>query len=129
MSQKLTRLNRKLLRKVFGVFSFTTALFIFQACYGTPQDFQADFLIEGTVKSANSGTPAEGIKITVNDDYMIYTDSNGAFEIYMMKIESYKLSLEDIDLEENGSFISKDTTLTPALDSNHIAVDILLNEK
>ena len=109
MSQKLIRLNRTILRKVFGIFSFTTALFIFQACYGTPQDFMPDFLIEGTVKSANSGTPVEGIQITVNDEYMIYTGPNGEFEIYMMKIESYKLSLEDIDLEENGSFISKDT--------------------
>ena len=48
--------------------SFTTALFIFQACYGTPQP---DFMLEErgeapmlfTVKSKASGEPLGGIRI------------------------------------------------------------------
>jgi len=41
----------KLLKKIVGGLSFTTAPFVFQACYGTPQDSGPDAYKEGIVKS------------------------------------------------------------------------------
>ena len=43
------------IRKIIGGMSLTTAMFIFQACYGTPQDMGLDMLVEGQVKSLTSG--------------------------------------------------------------------------
>jgi hypothetical protein len=44
----LQEMKRNLLRRVLGSLSLTTAAFIFQACYGTPQDFGLDVYISGT---------------------------------------------------------------------------------
>ena len=45
------------IKKLIGGLSLTSTMFIFQACYGTPQDFGMDVLIEGQVKSKTSGLP------------------------------------------------------------------------
>ena len=34
-------------RKIIGGLFLTSVAFVFQACYGTPQDFGNDLLIEG----------------------------------------------------------------------------------
>lgn len=34
-------------RKIIGGLCLTSVAFVFQACYGTPQDFGNDLLIEG----------------------------------------------------------------------------------
>ena len=48
-------MNRKSwIRQLITGVSFTSALFVFQACYGTPQDFGVDILVEGKVKSKSS---------------------------------------------------------------------------
>jgi len=38
-------------KKILGGLSLTSALFIFQACYGTLHDMGLDIFIEGQVKS------------------------------------------------------------------------------
>ena len=55
-------MKRNWVRRIIGGISFTSALFVFQACYGTPQDFGFDLFIEGQVKSASTGLPVKGIK-------------------------------------------------------------------
>ena len=47
-------------RKIIGGLCLTSVAFVFQACYGTPQDFGNDLLIEGQVTSKISGLPIKG---------------------------------------------------------------------
>lgn len=131
MAKRIAKIKRSALKKIFAVFSFTTALFIFQACYGTPQGWEFDIQIEGTVKSANSGDPINNIQLQLsisNGDHKVYTDSSGAFSFYTPRQEQLTISIKDIDEELNGSFAAKDTIIVPAQDSNRISIDILLNE-
>lgn len=130
MTKKTAKIKRRILKNILGVFSFTTALFIFQACYGVPQDYYEEgFVIEGSVKSAETGNPIEGIQITANDGPMTYTNSSGTFTLYMMKIRTLKLSIEDVDRRNNGIFFPQDTTILNSFDTYQVHVDILLNEK
>ncbi|MCK4879897.1 MAG: hypothetical protein KAS82_04520, partial [Bacteroidales bacterium] len=88
------------------------ALFVFQACYGMPQDMQDDVFIQGKVVSQTTNLPVEGIKVK-SDLYEHYgvTDSLGAFSFYTPWISTLRLSIEDTDPESDGSYISKDTVL------------------
>jgi putative lipoprotein (rSAM/lipoprotein system) len=105
-------MKRNWRRKLLGGLSLTTALFIFQACYGTPQDIGLDLFIEGQVKSKATGTPIKGIKVSVADKVQYeYTDADGKFSFYTESAISYKIKFEDIDSNLNGSFFDKDTVL------------------
>jgi hypothetical protein len=121
-------MKRNLIKKLIGGLSFTTALFVFQACYGTPQDLGADVYIEGLVKSRKTGLPIKGIKVSVADNPQYqYTNEDGSFSFYTEFTESCKIKFQDIDSDQNGSFIDKDTTLTNLTDQ--IYLNILLQEK
>lgn len=99
-------------RKLLCGLSLTSALFIFQACYGTPQDMGLDVFIEGQVKSKKTGLPVKGIKVSVTDKLQFeYTNADGKFSLYTETANSYKLKFEDIDSNLNGLFEVKDTLL------------------
>jgi hypothetical protein len=120
-------MKRNLLRKLLGGLSLTTAVFIFQACYGSAQDFGLDVYISGIVKSAKTGVPVKGIKVSVvnNPQYTISAD-DGSFSFYTEPAAECKLQFTDIDAELNGKFESRDTTLiNPA---GEIHLEILLKE-
>lgn len=121
-------MKRNWIRRIIGGLSFTSALFVFQACYGTPQDFGTDILIEGQVKSKNSGLPIEGIKVSVEDN-TAYDLSNyiGRFSFYTEWIDHMKIKFEDIDSTKNGLYINKDTILT--YNPGQIDLEIKLDEK
>jgi hypothetical protein len=121
-------MKKNLIRKIIGGLSFTTAMFVFQACYGTPQDFGLDLLIEGQVKSKTSGLPIKGIKVSVenNMQYEI-TDENGEFSFYTEKHEGLTLQFQDIDSIQNGLFNTKDTVLSKI--GEKVYLNILLEEK
>jgi hypothetical protein len=115
-------------KKLLGGLSFTTALFIFQACYGTPQDMGADVYIHGLVKSKKTGQPIKGIKVSVADNPQYqYTSDDGSFSFYTETAESCKIIFEDIDSNQNGAFNNKDTTLINLTDQ--VYLNILLVEK
>ena len=100
-------------RKLLGGLSLTSALFIFQACYGTPQDMGLDVFIEGQVKSKKTSLPVKGIKVSVTDKMQFeYTNADGKFSLYTETADNYKLKFEDIDSNLNGLFDVKDTLLT-----------------
>ncbi len=105
-------MNRKQLRILFGSLSFTTALFVFQACYGIPQDMQDDVYINGQIVSGNTNLPLNGIKVEseLSAHYAI-TNSQGQFAFYTPWTESLKLTIEDTDHASDGSYKSKDTVL------------------
>jgi len=121
-------MKRNLIRKIVGGLSFTSALFIFQACYGTPQDIGLDLLIEGQVKSKTSGLPIKGIKVSVAD-YIQYdkTDEEGKFSLYTERREGIRLQFQNIDSVQNGIYIDKDTVLKNL--NEKIYIDIVLEEK
>jgi len=116
------------IKKIIGGLSLTSAMFVFQACYGTPQDFGSDFLLEGQVKAASTGLPIPGIKVsTPNDMQYQTTNDEGKFSFYTQKSDSLKLFFEDIDSTQNSVFLPKDTLLVNA--ENKVFLNISLDEK
>ena len=116
-----------LIKKIIGGLSFTTALFIFQACYGTAQDFGLDLKIEGQVKSKSTGDPIKGIKVSVENSMQYeYTNEEGKFLFYAEIADKMKILFEDIDSSKNGLYINKDTILSDFND--HVYLDILMEE-
>ena len=115
-------------KKLIGGFSLGTALFIFQACYGTPHDFGLDIFIEGQVKSEKSNLPVKGIRVSVEDlpQYTI-TDENGKFSFYTEASQAYNVKFVDTDAGLNGSFYETDTLLTNI--NKSVYLNILLKEK
>jgi len=110
-------------RNILGGLCLTSVAFVFQACYGTMQDFGNDLLIEGKVVSKNTGLPIQGIKVSVFDGNNVlpqyeHTDVNGNFSFYTIKLQNAKIRFEDIDANENGSFATKDTVITIVNDQN-----------
>ena len=100
-------------RKIIGGLCLTSIAFVFQACYGTPQDIGQDLLIEGQVTSKTSGLPIKGIKVSV-DERVQYanTDENGKFSLYMDKLQHAKIKFTDVDSTRNIWFSNKDTLIT-----------------
>jgi hypothetical protein len=120
-------MKRKFLRKLLGGLSLTTAVFIFQACYGSAQDFGLDVYISGRVRSDKTGLPVKGIRVSVADNPQYqFTGTDGSFSLYTVQDAECKLLFDDIDSGVNGTFSSKDTTLiNPA---GEIHLEILLKE-
>lgn len=121
-------MKRNVLRKIVGGLSFTSALFIFQACYGTPQDFENDILIEGQVKAKTTGMPIEGIKVSINENMQYQmTDQEGKFSFYTQQFGGLTLQFQDVDSIQNGHFLEKDTALSGSND--RVFLEISLEEK
>jgi len=115
-------------RKLLTILSFSTALFIFQACYGTPQDFENDIYISGKVTSSLSDEPISGIKILIEKtNQFLYSNSDGSFEIYTPIDSVYKLVFEDIDGEDNGSYNPSEIILQPDVAEQYLDIKMQSN--
>jgi putative lipoprotein (rSAM/lipoprotein system) len=115
-------------RKLLGGLSLTSALFIFQACYGTPQDMGLDIMIEGKVLSQKTRMPIKGIRVSVEDKLQYeFTDIDGKFSFYTETAGNYKIKFEDTDSGENGNYIGKDTVLTSI--DKRVYLNIALQDK
>jgi hypothetical protein len=115
-------------RRILGGLSFTTALFVFQACYGTLQDYDMDTLIEGTVKSKTTGQPILGIQVSSDSPVQTQlTNADGHFSFYRSWSNNIKISFDDIDFQANGVYDRKDTTLVNP--SRSISLEIFLDKK
>lgn len=125
MKTKLTDKKRKILRKVYGALSLSTALFVFQACYGPAKDLGADVYFQGFVKSKTTNLPIRGIKVSIeNQPQYELTDSTGKFKIYASKASEYKLKFTDIDSTKNGAFLPKDTVLKIVDETSYINITL-----
>lgn len=128
LGYKNDNMKRNWIRTIIGGLSFTSALFIFQACYGTPQDLEHDLLVEGLVKSKTSGLPIKGIKVSVAENIQFQlTDEKGNFSFYTGLQENLKIQFEDVDLTQNGSYVNKDTVLNSVF--GKVFLDIKLENK
>jgi hypothetical protein len=120
-------MKRNLMRKLLGGLSLTTAAFIFQACYGSMQDFGLDVYISGQVRSYKTGMPVKGIRVSVvNNPQYLFTAEDGSFSLYTVSASECRLIFEDIDAGNNGTYMVKDTTLLNPTGEIHL--EILLKE-
>lgn len=125
MKKSISDKKRKILRTIFGALSLSTVAFVFQACYGTPEDFGMDVCITGCVKSKDTNLPIKGIRVSIeNQPQYEVTNEEGMFTIYSAKDSVYKLAFEDVDLEQNGSFIPKETVLKLSDNSTYLEVKL-----
>jgi hypothetical protein len=121
-------MKRNWTRKLIGGLSFTSAMFVFQACYGTPQDFGLDILIEGQVISKETGSPIKGIKVSVEENMQYdLTNDEGKFSFYTESGNSLKIKFEDVDFDQYGTFVNKDTI--PTITDNRVYLNIVLESK
>ena len=114
MFKYLKEKKQKLLRFLFGSFSFTALMFAFQACYGMPGKMEA--IIQGRVTDMETNEPIEGL-LVVSDrlGFVDTTDHNGGFsaseKLYMYDREYFQFTVRDIDSTENGQYETLDTTV------------------
>lgn len=114
-------------RKIFGAAAFSSAMFVFQACYGVPQDGHMDVCISGTVFSDTASTPVKGIKVTTDNNLTAITDDSGHFAIYTSPMDSVTLTFSDIDSTQNSEYITFDTILKHV--KNNADLEIRLSKK
>lgn len=116
------------LRNIAKGLSFTSALFIFQCCYGTPQDFNPDIKVQGLVKSKTGGNAIVGVKVSIaNNAQYEHTNEEGLFSFYTEPASTLTLKFEDTDADENGAFTNKDTVLADIWEN--VYLDIEMEEK
>ncbi len=130
-------IRRNFQQRILSFLGITGSLFIFQACYDTPQDFNPDTLIsfEGSVKSEDTRESVSDIevKLSLSNEYDLlstHTDENGRFIFDIIAEspdDSYDISINDIDGEKNGSFRSSNKSLSAENKSENIT--ILLKRK
>ncbi|MDD4967871.1 MAG: hypothetical protein PHT07_00420 [Paludibacter sp.] len=116
-------MKRRFYRKIIRGLSLTSIMFVFQACYGTPQDFGNDIYLSGVVTSAKTGKPIKGIKVSLGHTYQYeLTDSAGKFGMYVPELSMYNIQFADVDSIDNGNFITQDTSLVALKDTIHVNV-------
>lgn len=121
------KFKSRLIQKLLGFFSISAVLFVFQACYGTPQDLEADVMIEGSVKNKTNLTPIPGLKVNVtNTNQSTYTLSDGTFTIYVPALDTFHIQITDEDGNTNGAFKVFDTAVSPQ--NQMLKVDVLMEE-
>jgi hypothetical protein len=105
--------KQKLLRFLFGTFSFTALMFAFQACYGMPErPFKT--VVQGKVSDMETNDPIQGLQVSSDIGFTTTTNENGIFidpkglrTIY--EWGEYHITVTDIDSTENGLYETFDT--------------------
>jgi len=116
----------KIVRKILKGVSLTSVLFVFQACYGTPQDMEQDNHIEGIVKARATGQPVKGIKVNTGiQGHEATTGDDGSFSVYVPLADSYAMKFEDADIAANGAYRSYDTVVANI--PGYVYLNILLD--
>lgn len=113
MFKYLKEKKQKLLRFLFGSFSFTALMFAFQACYGMPGN-QMEAIIQGRVSDVGTNEPVEGLMVVSEDvSFVDTTDHNGVFsdaeKRYLYDLQEFRFTVTDIDSVEHGQYETLDT--------------------
>jgi hypothetical protein len=112
-------------KKLLGGLCLSSVAFVFQACYGTPQDFGEDLFVQGKVTDKTTGLPIKGIKVSVVDRMQyLYTNEEGHFSFYTMRADSTVVRFEDVDSIENCSYASKEIVLPGSLRVVDLTIDL-----
>lgn len=114
----------KFLHNILKGISLTGALFVFQACYGTPQPYKSErgeAPMSFTLLSKETGQPLQGIEITARSyqgakEYGLgYTNASGKCRVklpYQMDAEGPYVSFRKLD----SDYIIKDTLIADLRD-------------
>ena len=121
--------RRRLIRSFLGLFSISTMLFVFQACYGTPQDFGQDVHITGKISSKTDQTGLYGMHISFQN-LPQYTTSqeDGSFSHYCPVQDSYQVVLSDKNGDTGGVFLDIDTLVNLDIDQTELFLQIAMEE-
>ncbi len=118
-------MNYKWFRRIIGGLSFTSALFIFQACYGSPQDGFDDVLVEGQVTSSTTGKPLNGIQVEIpSQNRTLFTDADGRFSLYVMIDDSASVRFNEYDSIQNSYTLLKDTLILFSVDVTFLDIKL-----
>jgi len=109
MKNFLFKTYNKVIVFLLGMIGFSVGCIRME--YGTPN---ADFILNGNIKSTTTEQPIENIKVTMGYK-SVNSDENGNFTIKVNGFpqeQTFSVQIEDIDGSENESFQNKDTTVT-----------------
>ena len=117
--QKIKDKKQQLIRFLFGSFSATALMFVFQACYGMPKNPvppDEDAVIIGTITDMETGQPVLGLSVTIPElEVEVTTDSAGVFGAIVDGVEhpnQVQLLVNDVDGTENDLYETIDTNFT-----------------
>lgn len=121
-------LYMKWLHNLLKGFSLTTALFIFQACYGTPEMYRelCEWNLSFKVLDADTGNPLEGVKVSNRQygNWHTFADSTNADGILPVSFGTYDNAPMEFRFEAPDAVYSmKDTTF---IDSTPREIEIRL---
>ncbi len=109
---KLPILKRSFLKGFLTIFSLSATAFIFQACYGTPNDFLDDACFEGFVSTSDTNEPIPGIQVEIKGlDRVDTTNADGSYVLFAPLDSAYTLVFKDIDSSANGKFLQKEISI------------------
>ncbi len=119
----MTKVKKRFLKIVSGILGLLFGALSFAACYGMPipeyGSPSASYELNGTIKSSLSDSGINKLKVSFLDLGETYpitdvsTDENGSYKIFVNSFprDKFKLSVKDIDGDENGSYAHKDLTV------------------
>ncbi|MBP5689814.1 MAG: hypothetical protein J6W74_02755 [Bacteroidales bacterium] len=112
----------KWLRNILKGASLTGALFVFQACYGTPQSpfyERGEAPMTFSLVSDVTGEPIEGIQVTTDWKYvgdLGTSDADGRCRVNIPYEKNDKDSPKVIFNDPQGNYVQKDTILADLRD-------------
>ena len=120
------KIRKSFLKHLIGGVSLTTTMFIFQACYGTPNtEIEPDAFIHGIVTS-EKGEALPGIRVSSpSSNQWDITDENGEYKLFTIKNSCYNLTFQDTT-EVNAQYEDKFEKVCSQ--ESKIKFDIALNE-
>lgn len=105
---------RKKIRNILKGASLTTAMFIFQACYGTGPNMYDQYEVQFKVVSADTGEPLEGIMVNYYDSQitnpMGQTNASGELSFFVSRFKEDETPYTFRIHDPNVVYSSKDTT-------------------
>ncbi len=141
--QKYLYSKRKIYYTILKIFGLCSACFLFEACYGSPQNEtppEYNINIKGIVKSQDSLKPIQNIKVAIsnseNSNFInSNTSSNGLYSsnsIVNSTTLNWTLKATDTDGSTNGEFSEKETTFVISendFNNKQTNIDLLLKRK
>jgi len=121
--------RRRAIRSILGLFSISTMLFVFQACYGTPQDFGQDVHLTGKITSKTDQSGIKGIHVSFkNLPQYTTTSEDGSFSMYCPVQDTYEVLIEDKDGDSNGTYLTTDTLMILDPDKTELFLQISMDQ-
>lgn len=124
------------LRGLLKASALTSVMFVMQACYGSPKNFDmVEIRLSGHVTDKANGQPLQGIRLDAYDakDYydnhaIEYTDENGYFEMVQWGNSNIVSSLAIEVMDGNGNYLPFDTLVSSDSDLTTLKIKLESNQ-